>query len=910
VSYHGEDQETAANLGGDDALHLQPGVRLGRYEILDLLGSGGMGRVYRARDVTLDREVAIKALARTFHEDSASLLRFEREAKVLAALDHPGIATIYGLEWVDAAPYLILELIEGETLGDRLSRGALPAPQAMATATQIAQALEEAHRLGVVHRDLKPSNVMLGPDGRVTVLDFGLAKAIPVSLEKHDESASSSQLTTASGTVLGTAPYMSPEQVRGDDVDTRSDVWAFGCLLYEMLSGERAFRGRNVADISAAVLRDEVNWDRLPSGTPSAVRHLLRRCLRRERTQRLQAIGDARVELEEAARGEGEAPPVTGRPRGRWAPWVVSTLCAAVAAASLLRARPATRVPDVRLSLELPASVSLLNEFPAPFAISADGSRIAVAGEEGGVARLYVRRLDELTLRPLPGTEEGRQPFFSPDGRWLGFFADRRLKKAPVGGGPVVTLAEVGGNPRGAAWTQGGVIVFAPSQTSGLQRVPETGGIPTPLTSLEAVRGDSSHRWPAVLPGQPWILYTAVGEDASYDEARLEAVSLETGERRLLLKNGAYGRYVPDGKLAFVRASRLLGVSLKLPDLATRGEPEVLVDGVRYDSRNGAAHVAVSASGTVIYAPAPPSVPERYVSWLDRKGHLSRLVDAPRLFGQPRLSRDGRHVALRIGGADASELWRLDTTSGTLSRILPGVSVYRPIWRPDGRSVTMAAERDGRWRLVTLSAEGDAPPSVLVEGNERMYPDDWSPDGRHLVYQARSAQGGWDLRMLDVDADGRPRQADRPLVATPFHETSGVVSRDGTRLAFESDEIDGIVQVYVRTFPGSGDRIRVSSGGARAPRWGPDGRLYYWATNLQALESVRVELRNGRLASSGSQPVHDAEAAAAMAGRLAMSGVDGYDIDSAGRFLVLEAVADTGTQPLSRPVVLVRPVGR
>ncbi len=903
----GVNLETAATSGEREPALLEAGARVGQYEVLSLLGSGGMGRVYRARDTTLGREVALKALARSFRADPSTLRRFEREARVLAALNHPGIATLHGFELFDGSPYLVLEFIPGETLRDRLERSPLPVPEAIAVGIQVADALEEAHRRGVVHRDLKPSNVMLTGAGRVKVLDFGLAKTLPRPAGEEAKGPPT-DVTTASGAALGTAPYMSPEQVRGDEVDTQSDVWAFGCLLYEMISGRRAFGGGSLPEIAAAILRDEVDWSRLPAGTPPTVRRLMRRCLRRDCHARLRAIGDARMELEElvSAGGEAAAPPPGVRLRRRLLPWAISAASAALAAVALLKWRAAPRTADLRLSLELPSAVALSDDYPAPFAVSPDGSRIAVVGLEGGAQRLYVRALDELVARPLQATEGATQPFFSPDGRWLGFFADRWLRKVPVAGGASVAIAEIGGNPRGAVWVPGGTIVLSPSQTSGLQRVSDAGGTPTALTALDTAAEDVSHRWPDALPGRRWVLYTAASGDSTYDEARLEIVSLETGERRVLLANASYGRHLGNGVLAFVRGGRLLTVDLAADGLATRGEPQVLVEGLRYDPRNGAAHLAVSPSGTFVYSPAAAIPPERYVSWLDAKGGLSRLVDTPRQFGQLRLSPDGSRVALRIGGHAASDLWSLDLASGTLSRLSSGLSPQRPAWRPDGRGVTVAAHEAGRWRLLTLPVGEEGPPSVLLEGADPMYPGDWTPDGQALVLQALSPGGEWNLRLLEVDSAGRAKGPARPLATTPFQEANAAVSPDGALLAYESDELDGVFHIYVRALLEGAERIRVSLSPARRPRWGADQRLYYWSTSSSRFESVRLGWQKGHLVADDARPVLDPELGTSVARRLVVSAVDGFDLDRTGRFLVLETAADTNPQPLGRPVVVIR----
>ena len=902
--HDGEDLEVVAARSGAEEPLLGPGATVGTFEVLSVLGSGGMGRVYRARDTALGREVALKALTRSLREDSSNLKRFEREARILAALNHPGIATIHSFELFDGVPYLVLEFIEGETLLARLERGSLPVAEAVAIAIQIADALEEAHRRGVVHRDLKPSNVMLTGIGRVKVLDFGLAKRMPRA-RADGANAPATDVTTASGTALGTAPYMSPEQVRGEDVDAQADVWAFGCLLYEMLCGRRAFGGGSIAEIASAILRDDVDWSLLAPDTPRAVQRLLRRCLRRDWHERLRAIGDARLELEDLVSSGDEPAPVPRdvSTRERWAPWAVAGLAAALAVAALLRGRTPGPATDLRLGLELPPSVALADDFPAPFAVSPDGSRIAVVALEGGIRRLYVRALDELAARPLPATDGASQPFFSPDGRWLGFFADRWLRKVPVAGGAPVEITEVGGNPRGAAWAPDGTIVLSPSQTSGIVRVSNSGGTPTALTKLDTEQ-DSSHRWPEMLPGGRWVLYTAAGDESTYDEARLEAVSLETGEHRGVLANASYGRQLSAGTLAFVRAGRLLTVALASGGLVPRGEPRVLVDGIRYDPRNGAAHLAVSPSGTFVYSPAEPIPPERYVAWLDGKGGISRLVETPRQFGQMRLSPDGSRVALRIGGQTASDVWSLDLASGTLTKLSSGLSPHRPTWRPDGRGVTVAAREGASWRLLTLPAASEGAPDVLFEGPDRMYPNDWTPDGQALVLQVRGASGEWNLRLLELDATGRAKGPPRPLVTTAFQEANAAVSPDGALLAYESDELDGVFHVYVRTFPAGGERIRVSASPARRPRWGVDGRLHYWATAARRFEWVRLGWQGGHLVAEEPQPVLEPGSPAVR--HLVITQVDGFDIDRTGRLLVLETAAESGPESPARPVVAVR----
>jgi hypothetical protein len=683
---------------------LAPGQRLGRYQVLDLLGSGGMGHVYRALDPALGREVAIKAIASAFRGDSASLRRFEREARVLATLSHPNIATIYGFERFGESPYLVLERVAGETLAERLARGAMSIDEAVGVAAQIAAGLEEAHGKGVMHRDLKPSNVMLTPDGHVKLVDFGLAKTTRTRAALSESAGA----ITSPGVLLGTARYMSPEQVKGEHVDMRSDVWAFGCVLYEMLTARPAFSGRSVSEVVAAVLRDDPDWRALPAATPPGVARLIRRCLRRDRRTRLQHMGDARLELLEIEDEPTSHTPAGQRatPRRRAAVLTAAVLIAALGALVILRwPGPASASRPARLSVELPTGVTLANAFWPPFAIAPSGSPLVFEGMAGAVPRLYVRELTDPALRALPGTEGARQPFFSTDGAWIGFFANRKLSKVPVTGGPVLLVADIGNNPRGMVWAPDGTIVFAAPQTAGLSRVSDSGGKPTPLTTLDKVRGESSHRWPDLLPGGKWVLFTVGFEDAAYDESRIDAVSLETGERRALISNATFGRYSPDGRLLFVRGGHLHAVGFDRDRLAVQGTPEVVLDPVRYDPRNGSGHVAVSASGVLLYGPGEPTISEFYLAWVDREGRLTRVSDTPRPFRHIKASPDGRRITTVIGTSTDSDLWLVEA-NGTLSRLSYGLSPHRPTWTSSGVGITVGAPTDNTWRLLTLRADG------------------------------------------------------------------------------------------------------------------------------------------------------------------------------------------------------------
>ena len=678
------------------------GQQLGRYQVLDLLGAGGMGRVYRAIDATLDREVAIKGLADAFRGDSRSLRRFEREARVLATLSHPNIAAIYGLERLNGSPFLVLERVEGETLAQRLVRGPVPIDEALPLAVQIIAGLEEAHAKGVIHRDLKPSNVMLTPARQVKLLDFGLAKTATVRSDL-DESV---EPITEIGLVVGTARYMSPEQVTGSDVDTRTDVWAFGCVLYEMLTARPVFPGRSVSEVAAAVLRDEPDWTLLPVGVPRGVVRLIRRCLRRDPRARLQHIGDARIELSDLEQDTERSGAVVAR-RGpsRTAVWAIAggALAAAVAAGLLLlRPREPAAAPAVRLSLELPSPVTLATEFSAPFALSPSGSLLAIEASEGGLRRLYVRELRDPGLRRLAGTEGARQPFFSADGRWIGFFTERKISKIPVDGGPVLEVADVGGNHRGATWAADGSMVIAASQTSGLLRIRERGGPPEPLTTLDRARGEYSHRWPEALPGSAWVIFTVGLEDATFDEGRIDAVSLESGERRTLVTGAGFARYVPGRGLLFVRGGRVYAVGFDPERLTVTGTPDVLLDAVRYDWRNGGSHLAASASGVLVYTPGEPVSHEYYLSWVGQDGRIERVVDTPRRF------RDLRRRRPLVDRSERDAVAALVRALAVPADVASGRPRHHGR-RPEGRQVA-ARHRAGRWhRPVGGAARGRQP---------------------------------------------------------------------------------------------------------------------------------------------------------------------------------------------------------
>jgi serine/threonine-protein kinase len=790
---------------------MKPGDRLGPYEILAPIGAGGMGEVYKARDTRLDRIVAIKTSAAQFTE------RFEREARAIAALNHPHICALY-----DVGPdYLVMELVEGSTLAARIAADRLPPAEALETARQIADALEAAHEKGIMHRDLKPANVKITPDGVVKVLDFGLAKTVETASPTGADATKSPTLTispTRAGTILGTAAYMSPEQARGSVVDRRSDIWSFGVVLYEMLAGKPAFTGETVSDILAGVLRAEPDWSALPHDTPPRIRKLLRRCLERDRKQRLQAIGEARIAID--APEEAVAQPGRSRP---W-PWVVAALLAIIAAVGWWRAaRSAPSRSMVQLSATLPPGTTVQRVTTNHVAPSPDGARLVVLQRDmGGKTRLTSRRLEQSEFSPLPATEGARSPFFSPEGEWIGFFADNKLKKIAVQGGSPVTLCEAPG-PFGASWGDDGNIVVAFNLgTTGLVRVPSAGGTPTAI-QFSKLKGETAYAWPQVLPRSQAVLFTAAGP-GGYEDANIDVFSFQTGQRKTLQRGGYFGRYLPSGHLLFMHQNTLFAAPFDLGRLAVTGATQPVLEDVSSSSLFGSANFDFSQTGTFVYMSWKGEVPWSFF-WLDSAGNTQRLHIPPGFYHMPHLSPDGKRLAFLANDRGTySSVWVQDLERDTRSLLthLPGLN-HHPVWTPDGKNIFFQSLLQPKPGLYRIRTDAGGEEQRLTEGGETPY--SFSPDGKRLAYSHRGTNGQLEIWTAPIEGgpeNPRPGKPE-PFLRTPFSLTAPSFSPDGRWLAYQSNET-GTNEVYVQPFPGPGAKSQISTGGGFDPIWSRNAR--------------------------------------------------------------------------------------
>jgi len=834
---------------------LSAGARLGPYEVHSALGAGGMGEVYRARDTRLKREVALKILPESFAHDADRLARFQREAEVLASLNHPNIAAIYGLEESNGTSALVMELVEGDTLADRIARGPIPIAEALPIARQIAEALEAAHEQGIIHRDLKPANVKLTADGVVKVLDFGLAKALERQAGLTEATASptitSPAMMTGVGVLLGTAAYMAPEQARGRVVDKRADIWAFGCVLYEMLTAQRPFDGTEIQDVLARVLEREVDFSVLPSGTPDSVRRLLRRCFVKDRKHRLPDIAVARMELDDASAPPVNATAETG-PTGKG--WLRATV-ASLATAAIVATAGILYLPNrggdegvFRSSLLPPPGLLYPILQPGGFmALSPDGTRLVFAAFGDGTTRLWIRSLDGLGARPLEGTEGAIYPFWSPDGRSLAFFAGGTLRRIDAAGGPVVTVAPSAIATAGGAWNRDGSILFREARSNTIHRVPAAGGASTAVTQLDPTVGETAHSFPVFLSdGERFVFSASTGSTAPVASAETGGVfvsALSSPDRSRIMDEGVNVQFAA-GYLFFVRGSALMAQPFDEDRLQLSGNPTQLADQVLTGGDQSGAFT-VSQTGVIAYKSGAVL---SQLTWFDRNGVPLGTVGDPAEIATLELSPDGTAAVVGIIDSEtrARAVWLYDDLSrGVPTRLTFGDGdEASTVWSPDGEWIVFDSARRGSFDIYRKEIGGAAAEELLVGTVVHERPNDISADGRYVIYESGSTetpQRGWgDIWLLPLFEDRKPF----PFLASPLNELRPKFSPDGTLVKYESTE-SGQMEMYVVRFPDGGGKLRVSQNGGTWGRWSQDGSELYYMSPDYTLMAVSITRRGG-----------------------------------------------------------------
>jgi serine/threonine protein kinase/Tol biopolymer transport system component len=817
----------AAGALANDRSQSLLGRSLGPYQIASQLGSGGMGEVYRARDTKLGRDVAIKVLPKAFTSDPDRLARFEREARVLATLNHPNIGAIYGLEHAGGVQALILELVEGETLACRLQRGPLPVPEMVAIAKQVADALEAAHGKGIVHRDLKPANIQITSDAVAKVLDFGLAKAASLA---GDDIDITDEEGTRKGAVLGTAAYMSPEQARGQSVDKRTDLWAFGCVLYEMLMGRRAFEGANVSETLAFVLTREPDWTALPTSTPPSIRRLLRRCLAKDPRKRIHDVADARLELEAALQdAPGESPPVLRDVPSWKKDWrrlvlvgmVIGSLAFAMGRLAWPRDKRALSIAVTSMSVPVPSGVAMEGGEVPSLAISPDGSRIVFETQ----GRLYARALDRFTAEPIPGTDGAQQPFFSPDGAWLGFVVSKRtLMKMPAGGGPPIKVVDASFSD-GLTWGPDNRIIFvAGVGTGGLSSVSAEGGTPKQVTVVRESENETAHVWPVALPDGS-LLYTVLGRSLSAQDARLMVEDMANGTRTVVAEGVTYARYLASGHLLSTDANgTLLLQPFDWRRRRTTGPARPVLAGVRTGAVVGGAAYAVSLGGTLAYVTGT-ELESGILTEVDRAGRERRHFGSPRTFEWLSRSPDGRRLAMTIRSATNSDIYLMDIESGRFDRFtFDSAEDETPVWSPDGTKIAYSSAWVGEQRRIFIKDTATGEPERLVHtGKRHLHLYSWSPDGHWLAFE-EYAPGSLDVWLIGLDDP--PRLVS--VATTAANERGGFFSPDGHWFVYDSDET-GRFEKYAVSFPNLSAKHMLSREGSALAQWSATGaEMFFW----------------------------------------------------------------------------------
>jgi eukaryotic-like serine/threonine-protein kinase len=872
---------------------LSAGTRLGPYEILSALGAGGMGEVYRARDTKLDRAVAIKILPEAFAADTERIARFQREAKTLASLNHPNIAHIHDLEESNGVRALVMELVEGEDLSQRIARGAIPVAEALPIAKQMADALEAAHEQGIIHRDLKPANIKVRPDGTVKVLDFGLAKAMTGDIASPDltNSPTETNWDTRHGVILGTAAYMSPEQARGKPVDKRADIWAFGCVLFEMLTRRAPFARETLTDTLAAIVERDPGWDTLPRSTPDRIRELMRRCLQKDPQRRLRDIGDARHDLDDAIAGATHPTALAVAPSSRL-PWAMAaigglvTIVAVGALAWIVLTQDKQTAPRIsRTTIAASGATAVTPNGNRSLVMTPDGTRIIYVGGNG--RQLFVRMLDRVEAMPVTASAVPiNWVFASPDGESIGWDEGGTLKKIAVGGGPAVTIVNTGSaGSFGATWAPDDTIIFATlDSATGLQRVSAGGGEVTLLTRPAAARGESAHIWPEMLPGGRGVLFTISAVAGGLDAAQIAVFDLATGSSKVLL-GGSDGHYVATGQgarvghLVFTAGGTLRAVAFDIDRLETRGMPVTVLPRI-IKGRSGAGDFDVASDGTLAYVEGPDfGQPMTSLVWVDRQGREERVAAPVDQYSLPRVSPDGKRLALAL--STGIRVWDMERKAFGQAT-LDTMASHSPLWSRDGQRIFFfGATRSAG--LLWQAADGTSPAERLASG----LPTGVTPDGQYVLFS--SAPGSRDVMLMTLDA----AHTTVPLIQTPAQERNGVVSRDGRWVAYESDS-SGRFEIYVRPFPNvSSGQWNVSTAGGTRPLWAPNGDEIFFVAPDGAIMAVPVT--RGSTWQAG-------EAATVVEARYLTQGAVStrtYDVSADGkRFLMVKPLATDSVQQI------------
>jgi len=815
------------------------GKTLAHYKILSHIGTGGMGEVYRAHDTKLDREVALKALPVEFSQDPERVARFEREATTLAKLQHANIAAIYGFDKDQDRTFLVMELVEGEDLAERLARGPIPPGESILLAAQIAEALEAAHALGIVHRDLKPANIKITPTGDVKLLDFGLARAY--AGDEGSDSAleiSNSPTITAAmtmqGVILGTAAYMSPEQARGKSIDRQADIWSFGVVLFEMLTAERLFGGETISDSIGAILHRDPDLTQLPD-VPPQVLTLLRRCLSRDKKERLRDIGDARLELADASAAAVTETRETKRKPGKttWiAAALLTVLVAAVGWLALTRDQGSS-LDQITLGTPRDQAITLRDGSWTRLRFAADGRTIVYVG--GNDQALLLRDIGEFAAVPIPGTEGATLCDFSPDGRWIAYMADSKLWKVAVSGGAPFEICETSDGP-GLNWGQD-EIIFARANGGGLWSVSAAGGVPRQISKLDDGREETSHRWPYLLPDGRHLLFTIkTARIETFDDALIGLLSLDTGEIKVLITGGTHPQYSATGHIIYGRESQLFAVPFDLETLTVKGTPSLVLDEIYTIDVNGAAQYALSADGNLAFLPVEGDITDYEMEWLYRSGQSKRLEISETAFYNPTIAPDGQRLAGMVSAAnDKIHIYDLGRQIMTRLTNTPG-NDGTPVWSPDGSLLAYQNDRDGSPDVYVISVDGGTPARKLVAGELDEFPESWTPDSARLLFTRVDPGGKARTWIVPVDGSGEPQA----VLDDDYSNGMAKVSPDGRWLTYVSNS-SGDINVFVRPFERPGGPVRVSIAGGDRPQWAPDSKtIYYTADDLMMAAPIET----------------------------------------------------------------------